>query len=241
DEVEEPVGLGAADRVLVDDMKRIARLLHVQPGDRPPGAADEVKRLAGYRAQHRRLVDDPVYRLADRLFVVAELSEPQWPERQGDAVADRRPAVPGLDLHQLDTAAADIADDAVSGRDPGEDAERRQPRLLGPVDDPHLDAVAPFELGGELGAVLRLAHRGGGDDRQMIDAQRPRQRDKALDVGIGEFDAVAVEPPGAGNAASEAAHDLFVEQRHQRRTHPLEHDEAQRIGADIDHRYAAGG
>ena len=95
-------------------------------------------------------------------------------------------------------------------------------------------AALPLGLGGEGGAVAGVAHRGGGDDRQVIDTERPRQRDKALQIGVGELDAVAVQPAGRGDAAPERAHDLFVEQRHQRRAEPLEDDEAQRVRADID-------
>ena len=68
----------------------------------------------------------------------------------------------------------------------------------------------------------------------MVDRERPRQRDEALQIGEGERDPVGIEPAGRRDAAAEAAHDLFVEQRQQGAAEPLEDDKAQRVGADID-------
>ena len=89
-------------------------------------------------------------------------------------------------------------------------------------------------------AVAGFAHRRGGDRRQVIDLERAGERDKALEIGVGELDAVAIKPAGAGDAAAQPAHDLFVEQRQQRRAEPLEDDQAQRVRADIDDGDALG-
>ncbi len=90
------------------------------------------------------------------------------------------------------------------------------------------------DLGREVAAVARLAHRRRRDDRQMIDAERSRQRDEALQIGKGKLDAVAVEAAGRRDAAPEAAHDFLVEQRQQGCAEAFEDDKTQRIGADVD-------
>ncbi len=72
----------------------------------------------------------------------------------------------------------------------------------------------------------------------MIDGERPRQGDEALQIGKGELDAVGIEPAGHRDAAPERAHDLFVQQGQQGRAEPFEDDETQRIRADIDDRDA---
>ena len=60
-----------------------------------------------------------------------------------------------------------------------------------------------LDLGGKGRAVAGLAHRGGGDDREMIDAERPRQRDEALQIGEASATPSRVQPAGRGDAAAE--------------------------------------
>ena len=45
------------DVVVMDDVQRIARLLHVQPGERTPGAAHGIEGLAGLLAQPAHVLD----------------------------------------------------------------------------------------------------------------------------------------------------------------------------------------
>ena len=52
-DVEEFFRGAARDRVFVNDVQRIARLLHVQPGDRPPRAANQIEAAAGGVAHDR--------------------------------------------------------------------------------------------------------------------------------------------------------------------------------------------
>ena len=227
------------DLVLMDDVQRVAGLLDMEPRDRAPRPADEIKRPAGAFAQHRRGRERRFDLLDDGLAVIAEFGESQRPERQADTRADRRRRC-RIDPHQLDAAAPEIADNAIRIRDAGQHARRRQPSLFAAIDDPHRDPAKRFDLGGERGAVRGFAHRGGCNDREVIDRERPCQRDKALHIGKGERDAVRVEPTGRGNAAAERAHDLFVEERQQRRAEPLVDDKAQRVRADIDDRDPTG-
>ena len=85
-------------------------------------------------------------------------------------------AARSIDPHQLDAAAPEIGDNAlgpaISGQHPG----GRQPRLLGAFDDAHRNAASSFSLGGESASVTGLAHRRGGDDREVIDRRGARQR-----------------------------------------------------------------
>src|SRR5439155_13703535 len=60
DDIEEGFRRATGDRVLVDDMQRIMRLLDVQPRDRAPGAAYQVQRSTGAFAQQRGGRDDPL-------------------------------------------------------------------------------------------------------------------------------------------------------------------------------------
>ena len=82
--------------------------------------------------------------------------------------------------------------------------------LLAAIDDPYRHAAAFLDFGGEGAPVAGFAHRGGSDDREMIDGERPRQGDEALQIGKGELDAVGIEPAGHRDAAPERAHHLFV-------------------------------
>ena len=64
-------------------------------------------------------------------------------------------------------------------------------------------------LGGESAAVAGLAHRRGGDDREVIDGQGARQRDEALQIGKGQFGAIRVQFAGTRDAAPERARSPF--------------------------------
>src|SRR5205823_6165755 len=100
--------------------------------------------------------DAALDRLGDRLAVVVELGEAQRAERQADAGPDRR-RCGGIDPHQLDAAAAEIADHAIGVADPGQDAGRREPGFLAALDDAYRDAQLALCRGGEGLAVARLA------------------------------------------------------------------------------------
>ena len=92
-------------------------------------------RRASQRHAGEMLVDRRRCSLA---LVVAEFGQPQRAERQASTPSPTWP--PPTDRHQLDAAAAEIADDAVRVGNAGEHAERREPRLLRAVEDAHRDA-----------------------------------------------------------------------------------------------------
>ena len=112
------------ERVVVNDVQRIVRLLHMQPRDRAPGAADQIERFGRAAARStggrgERSID----RVDDGLGGCRRA-------RQGAAAPSGRltPApIAGFAVaapstaHQLDAAAAQIADDAVGVRNAGED------------------------------------------------------------------------------------------------------------------------
>jgi hypothetical protein len=75
----------------------------------------------------------------------------------------------------------------------------------------------------------------------MLDPESSRQRHKAPQVDKRQRPALAVQPAGRRQAAGKPAHDLFVEQRKQRRPVPLKNREPQRVRAEVDDADAAGG
>ncbi len=203
------------------------RLFHVKTRDRPPRTADEVQRLSVDGTQHIGAPDPALDRVGDRLAVVAQLRKAQSAKRKADAAADNRLIAGAVHPDQLDTAAAEIGDDPIGVGYPGEDSRGGQLGLLAAIDDPDRHAAPLFDLGGEGAAIARLANRRGGDDRQMIDRQGASQRDETLQIVMRQFDADRVQATTAADPAPQAAHDLFVEHRHQCRAEPLVDDEAQ--------------
>src|SRR5436305_10886044 len=72
------------DLVLMDDVQRVAGLLDMEPRDRAPRPADEIKRPAGAFAQYRRGRERGFDLLDNGLAVIAEFGESERPERQAD-------------------------------------------------------------------------------------------------------------------------------------------------------------
>ncbi len=141
----------------------------------------------------------------------------------------------GPDAHQLDAAAAEIADNAVGVRDPGEDAHGREPRLLRPVEDLDGDIAFAGHLVGKGLPVAGVAHRRRRQHRQVFDADRPGEGGEAPQVDQRRGHTGGIETAGGRDPARQPAHDLFVEEREQSPAEALEHNQAQRIGAEIDH------
>ena len=166
------------DRIAVHHLERIFALNDVQPRQRAPGAADRVKGPPAHRHQwfdiEQRLGDDALRALQRFLRGVLQ---GQRAERQRHALAE--PAAAHVD--QLQRAAAKVADHAVGLMDPGDHAERRQPRLA--FAGQHLDRrpTNPFGAGDEIGAVAGVAAGGGGDGMDLADLHHPDQRAKALE------------------------------------------------------------
>ena len=77
DDLEEDLRFGASDRVMVDDVERVVRMIHVQPGQCARRAADQVQVLPDPPARDRRSGERPLDRFRDRLGVVANLGQTQ--------------------------------------------------------------------------------------------------------------------------------------------------------------------
>ena len=99
------------DPVIVHDAQRIIGLRHMQPRQRPPGAADGVEVAAPALLQPvdlGKLGIDDVARLLEA--AARGVDQPQATERQRGGI--RQPAAPDID--QFQAAAAEIAGKAVS-------------------------------------------------------------------------------------------------------------------------------
>ena len=129
--------------------------------------------------------------------------------------------------NQLDAAAAEISDNPVGFRDPGQHPRGREARLFRAVDDFDRHAASALDFGGKRLPVARVTHSGGRHHRQMIDPDRLRERDEAPQIDEGESRAFGVQAAGRGDTPAETAHHLLVDQREQRGAEPLEHDEPQ--------------
>src|SRR6516165_4458046 len=127
DDVEEGLGLAAADRVLVDDVKRIVGMLHVQPGNGARGPADQIQIFSPRGAQHRGGRQRPLCRFGNCLDAIAELRQTQRSERERDSLA-YLPYFPstGGDTcsypDQFDAASAKVAHEPIGIRNSGEHA-----------------------------------------------------------------------------------------------------------------------
>ena len=219
--------------VVVHHPQRIVGLMHVQLGERAPGAADRIERPPGEPAENRRLVEDlggDALGLADR--ALGRLLQADAAERIGQPLADRV----AVDVDQLERAAAEVAGDAVGIVDAGDDAVGGETGLVGAGQDLDLDTADAFELGDEGRAVLGLT-RGGG--RQHVEADRAALVGDVLEAAhrierLGERG--FGETAGLGQPLAEAGENLFVEQHRGGARQPLVDDQAHRVGADVDDR-----
>src|SRR5262249_40895927 len=141
-------------RIAVHDMQRIAGLPHVQPRQRPPGAADGVEAAVLASLEHGNAVEvflDELFRLLERLR--RDVGERQPAERARDAVP--RPGAANVD--QLERSAAEVADYAVGAMHAGNDAERGQLRFARAGENVDLGARYALGSGDEGAAVLGVA------------------------------------------------------------------------------------
>ncbi len=231
DQAGHPGDRAPAQPVMMDDAERIADLRHVRPRQRPPVAADGVERAParfaepGQSGQGR--IDDPPRAPARAARGRGEVERPQGQRRLlGD-----------LSIHQADqlqAAAAEVAHHAIRPRHAAQHAEGRHLRFFRTGEDAHAKTAAPLDLGDERAAVRRVAHRSGGDRVERPHLHRPQQNTEALEVRERQFDALRGEPAGIMQAAAEAAHDFFVEQGQRHAPHAVEHDQANRVRADVD-------
>ena len=218
---------------MVHDGQGIVGLDHVHLGDRPPRATHEIQvpPLAVHQPGHPGqfgLGDGP------RLGHVppGPFREADDPERQAGGIAD--PSVP--EVHHLQRAAADIAQDAVGLGEAQQHALGGKGRLALPAQ--HGDRHARHALaqrGGEGWAVLGIAHRRGGQDLQRIGRHGPGHGMVALQHGQRLFHRRLVQAPRGLQAPPQSQHRLLVEDRHRVAAPPLEDHQSHGVRAQIHH------
>ena len=140
-------------------MQRIVAHLHVQLGNRAPGAADGVEGAAGDVLQNLRALHvaaDMAARLDDRSFGM--FRQPDAAERQGDALAD----LSAGDIDKFERTAAEVADDAVGVVIAADDAERGEIGFLLAGQHAHLlteDDLGPADEIRTVRCVARCSGR----------------------------------------------------------------------------------
>ena len=136
---EQILRLVAVDAILLDDVQRMADLLHMDAGERAPGAAHGIEIAPAQILEpghaFQMLIDQGAGDIAigDR-----RIADPKRTERQRDMGAEP----PVVEADQLDAAAAQIAHQAVGIGNARDDAERREPRLLRARENAHRHAPA---------------------------------------------------------------------------------------------------
>ena len=231
DQPGEVDGIARRNDVVVHHMQRIAALLHVQPRQRPPRAADGVEGAPAHGLDLRQPVQCLAHQLRGLLHAAARaVLQRQTTERHGRS----RTEPVSLDLDHLERPAAEVAHDAVRLPDPGDHPEGRQLGLALARDQ--LDRLARHMLAArqEFGPVCRITGGRGGQDPDLADLHgvaqhaEPRQRRQRLVDGVGR------QPPGAEHVAAQPAQHLLIEDRRRGAHQSLIGDQADRVRADID-------
>ena len=175
-------------------IERILPLTHMQARQRAPSPADRVKRAPGEIVERLRL-GQGLANDAHRLFgrALGDIHQRQAAQRQRDAA----PHLALLDVDQFERTAAEVADDAVRLEDRAEHALRRQLRLALPIEQ--LDPAADRALGKleKLRAVGGVAHGGGGDGGDVLDAHRAAKHLEALQRGQSLGDGIVGQESGS--------------------------------------------
>ena len=156
-------------------------------------------------------------------------------ERQRNLMFERLP----LQSHQLNAAAAEIANNSGGAYEPGQDPGRSQFRFFVVAND--LDRNAAGRLGArqKLRSILRPPH---GSGRKRVDVAlrdaadvgeftKARERRKRLGYGV------AVQPPRGIEIAAEPAHRLFLKKRGRSAVEGFIYDKPDRVRANIDDGY----
>ena len=219
------------NRVAVHHMQRISGLPHVQPRQRPPGAADRVESTVLAAFEHRQSAErflDEFFRLLDRFC--RNVGQGETAERPGQAA----PRARAVDIDELERAAAEIADHAVRLMHAGDHAERGQFRLARARKDVDLGSHDAFGKLDKGAAVLGVTTGGGGDRQNFLHAHGRAQRPVALERGQCLLDRISGEQSGRLHLAAEPAQRLLVEQRRRTAGEAFVDHEPHRIGADVD-------
>ena len=213
------------------DVQRIAGLLHVQPGDGAPGAADRVEGAVAPAVDPGHARDLLVGDVDGVLDPVAGgIEQAQAAERQRGGPAQGL----ALDLDQLQAAAAEVAGNAVGRAKAHHDAVGGELGLALAGQDLDPGAQRPLAAGDELGAVGGVAAGGGGDRPDVLDAEDAGDGLEAAERLERGSDALLAEPAGRADLAAQAAQHLLVEDRRGASDRALVDDEPHRVRADVD-------
>ena len=119
DEIGDRASLLASDLILMQHMERVAGLPHLDAGEAPPCSAHRIE-SASLESRHDRgsieVLRDDFACLDDR--AAGHIHEAQRSQGKGDALTN----LAGLDVDELETAAAEIADQPVGVGDARHDA-----------------------------------------------------------------------------------------------------------------------
>ena len=219
---------------MVRDRQRVMGEQHVEAGERPPRASDHVEGPLAPEFGKACFLHGPRHLAGQRAIPLLQ----QWCDTE-DSELQRHaaPYLAVLDVNQLETAATEIADDAVGFGNGGEHAlpghlpfllARQQLRIETNVTDP----------GEEVGAVRRIAHRRRGDDAGAGHAHLAGQQKEAFERGQRAVLRLFGQRLARPDALAEAGHDLFVEHDRGDSGRPRIDDEAHGVRPDVDDRNA---
>jgi len=224
--------LVGGDGIAVHHMQRIAGLVHVQPRQRAPSAADGVEDAVLAGLEHAQITE----RLADEFLGLLHRLRRNVGERE--AAERTRHAVPHLRtayVDQFERAAAKIADNAVGPVHAGNHAERGEIGLARAGQDLDVRADGRFGELDESRPVLGVAAGGCGDRERPLHPHGVAQCAKTLERSERVLHGVGGQQLGRLHLAAEAAQGLLVEDFSRTARQPLVDDEANGVRANIDH------
>ena len=144
-----------------------------------PGAADGIEIRGASEIEPVQPIDFLVDHAARGLRITADgRKEPQWAERRRRLLRD----LALLQGDQLETAAAEIADDAPGPRGAPQDARGRKPRLLFAALDSDRQSEHPVQGLREVSAVGCVADRRRRQKLETLDSHGLRQGDKSFET-----------------------------------------------------------
>ena len=192
--------------VFMQNGQRIAFAFHIQPGDGPPGAANQINPVmppAEFSLEPGKHADDVALAPID---AARDLLKAEGPQGRGGTLAHG--ALP--DHGQFHRRAADIADQTLCLGPAQQHALCRQARLFRAIDHEHAQAGFAQHFLREIGTIGGFAHGGGGDNRQRGKRHAVGQQRKAFHGFQRPFAPKRIQLTGFGKTRAKAAHDLFV-------------------------------
>ena len=182
--------------VAVQHLERIAHPLHVEPGDRPPRAADEEEALRRAPAPPCAAPSPPCGSPSRAVRASGMSASCSGPSGE---VAQARISPPERCASSIE--APPMSQTSPSALRPAEKhALGRQPRLLRAAGHVQLQAGLALHLVAEGRPVRRLAHRRGGDGDQAGELHPVGQRREAVQRRQRPDPALGAEAPGLAEA-----------------------------------------